>query len=401
MTANMNEHAYRNAAIRAADWLAATQCRDIESADCGRFVYALHLPTRDYTLSSGWQTAFGVFALLSTHRLTGDYAYLDAAQAGVLYIKTLQIVDPRVPQYSGAFREITPQTGWMHPRDGVSAAWALLGYHLYAGDDDALERATRYADWLLERAFLDDWIVATVNLGAPASRPSDDMMASCQSGTILFLIDLYRVTQDKRYRDAAKRLADSYVAHFIDASGEITTVRDRNGGNTAAHDTDTWPLDWQRMHQVNDDFGGVALVDAYRILDHDVYLQRCSAYFAWLEARINPDGSYLDPIVEVGSATVSIFLASYASLAPQDRAERIASLNRRCLAFLLSVQRVSEDPWIDGAFLGMDPACTAGHGDWINIRCTAYAIIALCRQLGAAIFPLSNAELYPKPSRTE
>lgn len=397
--ANVNREAYRDAVVRAADWLATTQCLDRQSADCGRFVYALHLPTREHHRSSGWQTAFGVLALLSAHRLTGKGAYENAALAGLRYIMSLQILDSRRPEFEGAFREETPQTGWLHPRDGVSAAWALLGYHRYAGDNDALARAARYADWLLEHAVVDDWVMATVNLGASDGRASDDMMASCQSGTILFLLDLYHATRDARYRDAAKRLADRYVALFIDASGEITTVRDRDGGNMAVGDTDKWPLDWQRMHQVNDDFGGIALVEAYRVLQRDIYRQRCAAYFSWLEARIMPDGSCLDPVIEVGSATIPIFLTSYATIASPPHADHIAELTYRCLTFLLSVQQASDDPWIDGAFLGMHPACKAGHGQWINIRCTAYAVIALCRLLNASTFPLSDMGGNPYPAK--
>jgi hypothetical protein len=389
----MNGKQILKSALHAGDWFVNTQNKDSESGDLGRFIYALKLETKEYWLSSGWQTAFGVFALLSLHNATKDDKYLQAAEGGIKYIKTLQILDQRKPCYFGAIREVSPQSEWMHPRDALSAAWGMLGYHLYTNEQDCLERAILYADWMLKYALIDDWVVATVNLGNKKTRSADDLVASCQSGSILFLIEMYKVTQDLRYYDAAYRMANYYVVNLISKDGVITCIKDRIGNNPDVNNTEKWPIDWQKMHQVNDDFGGIALVEAYRIFKKEEYRQRCSAYLGWLEKTVNKDGSYLDPVIEVGSATAPIFLLSFESIANSSEKVRARKLIEKNISYLLSIQQKSKDKLVDGAFLGMDGMCRAGHGNWINIRCTSYATIALCRLLGKSVFPLSMSGL--------
>ena len=75
----MNGKQILKSALHAGDWFVNTQNKDSESGDLGRFIYALKLETKEYWLSSGWQTAFGVFALLSLHNATKDDKYLQAA----------------------------------------------------------------------------------------------------------------------------------------------------------------------------------------------------------------------------------------------------------------------------------------------------------------------------------
>ncbi len=388
----MDKKLILNSAIRAGNWFINTQNMDGESGDCGRYIYSLNLETKQHWRSSGWQTAFGVFAMLSMHNATGDAKYLKSAESAIKYIKSLQILDQRRPAFFGAIREVSPQTEWSHPRDALSAAWAMLGYNLYAKDNDCLERAILYADWMLKYALIDDWVVATVNLGNKKARNSEDIIASCQSGTILFLIEMYKATLDLRYYDAAYRMTNYYVKHFIDKNGLITTIKDRIGNNNL-DDPKKWPIDWQMMHRVNDDFGGISLVEAYKVFKQKEYKQRCSAYLGWLEKTVNKDGSYLDPVIEVGSATAPIFLVSFESIANSAEKARACKLTEKNIKYLLTIQQKSDDKLVDGAFLGMDNWCKAGNGNWINIRCTAYATLALCRLLDKSVFPLSMSGL--------
>jgi hypothetical protein len=138
--------------------------------------------------------------------------------------------------------------------------------------------------------------------------------------------------------------------------------------------------------------GYTAPVEAYRIFQEPVFLQRCSAYLGWLENHVNADGSYLNPVMEVGSATAPIFLFSYRTIAPAEEKARIDRLIEHNLGYLLSIQKQDTgNPLVDGAFLGMDHQCKCGYGNFINIRCSAYAIIALCRALDSSWFPLSMA----------
>ncbi len=372
----------RDVVQRGADWLVNTQNRDKDSADHGRFLYAVDLETGESWRSTGWQTAFGVFALLSAENLFGERKYREAATHAIRYLKTLQITDNRVPALHGAIREEVPQTDWSHPRDAMSVAWCLLAWYWRNKDTDALQRAVLYADWMLKYAFFDDWIVATVNLGGDDVE-ANDIFGSFQSGTILFLIELYRTTQDLRYYDAAFRMAGKYVNEFIDEQGRITVIRDRIGNRV-----NDWNPDWQKMHQVNDDFGGISLVNAWRLFKKPACAQRCGAYFRWLEERVNPDGSFFDPVVEVGSATSAIFLLSYRDIAPGPDRPAVDRLIGKCLGYLASIQKRGENGRTDGAFPGMDNHCNVGHGKFVNIRCSTYAVLAFCAALGQSAFPV-------------
>ena len=384
------KNTYKTAALRAADWFVNTQNNDLESADYGRYLYAVNLKTGERHQSTGWQTAFGVFALLSAHKASRDHVYLNSAAKGIDYIKSLQILDSRLPRYYGAIREETPQTTWLHPRDALSAAWAFLGYHQAVGESDALERAVLFADWMLRYAFIGDWPLCTICLGK-GEKASDDLSGSFQSGGILFFLEMFKATQNLLYYDVALRMADYYVDNFIGADGLINCLVDKIGNNDLAK----WPIDWQRMHQVNDDFGGISLVAAFNVYKKEIYRSRCSAYLMWLESMVNLDGSFLTPVVEVGSATVPIFLKAFHAIASEEEQKRIEVLTTKCLAYLLSVQQTSENPEVAGAFLGMDNNCRYGLGDWINIRCTSYAAIALLQQQGLSAFPVFGGPAEP------
>src|SRR5690606_5325728 len=122
------------------------------------------------------------------------------------------------------------------------------------------ERASLYADWMLKYAMVDDWVIATVNLGGKDCPQSDDTIGSFQSGTILFLLELFQATQNPTYQETAYRMSNYYVEHLFNTKGEITVILDRIGNKGR-----TWEPDWEKMHRVNDDFGGIALVEAYKV----------------------------------------------------------------------------------------------------------------------------------------
>lgn len=159
------------------------------------------------------------------------------------------------------------------------------------------------------------------------------------------------------------------------------------GNNEGINNTEKWPVAWQLMHQVNDDFGGIALAGSYELFKRDIYLSRMSAYFKWLQGTSNSDGSYLDPVMEVASATVPIFLNSYKKLAPENEQGAVSETAAKALDFLLTLQQHCDDKDVNGAFLGMNNKCRDGLGKWVNIRCTAYAIIALLQASDDAAFP--------------
>jgi len=384
----MNLNEYQQAAVRAGEWYLRNQVQDPLDANRGRYLYCREIPTKTFERSTGWQTGFGVFVMISLHRLTGEQRYLDSAALAMEYIKSLQILDARNPSRFGALREETPQTNWMHPRDAVSAAWALLGYGQYVKDADCLERARLYADWMLQYAFVGDWPLATIWLGA-GGLETNDLRASCQSGGILFFHDMYDATQDFRYRDAAWRMSEYYARHFLSEQGELETLIDPVGNRKASFDD--WPKSWREMHQVNDDFGGIAMVRSIEVFQQPLHRERLRAFAQWLVAWQKPSGGFMEPEMEVGSATVPIFLHAYRRIATPAERTQYDEVCRKALAHLLSQQQTSDDPQVDGAFLCLDNKCRFGQGRWVNIRCTSYAVIALLMQSGQAAFPIGES----------
>ncbi len=386
MTTDLNKR-YQEAAIQAGQWLVRTQVKVDRDANRGRFISSHRIGSDQSNLSTNWNSAFALMGLLSLHRMTGEAEYLDAARRCVDYIRSLQILDARHRHLNGAIREESPQTQWLHPRDAVSAAWGMLCYWQYTHDADCLERARMFADWMLVYGFRGDWPLCTVNLGA-GGKDTDNIQGSFQSGGILFFHDMYRATQDIRYAEAALRMAEYYVHNFLDDDGQLSVLIDPLGINPGIHDTNKWPLDWQNMHRVNDDFGGIALVRSFQIYKREIYRRRLGKYADWVLGMQRADGGFLEPDLEVAAATVPIMLNGYRQIAPPEVAEKLDAALHRSLDHLLSLQYSGDDVQAQGAFLGMDERCCCGNRQWVNLRCTGYAILALLQQTGHSVFPL-------------
>ena len=334
-------------------------------------------------------------AVLSLHRLTGESTYLESAALAVEWIKSLQIMDPRNPAWYGAFREETQLFNWCHPRDALSAAWGLLCYARYTDDAECLARATIYADWMIDHAFEGDWPMCTVNLG-PGGREDDALQGSFQSGGILFFLDLYEATGEERYQATARRMSTYYIQNFLNEQGQLSVLLD-----LAPEFEARWPEDWRKMHQVNDDFGGLALVRAHEVFGLPDQAHRLHAFVAGLVAMESPGGGFLKPEMEVACATVPLLLKGYLSMAPEAEKTHLEATSTRCLDRLLTFQQTSSDHQIDGAFLGMDDQCGAGNGAWVNLRCTAYAILGLLQPSGHSVFPMGDLAVSKKMLSTE
>ncbi len=382
---------YQECAIKAGNWLVNNQVRKPFDANHGRFLYARLIKGGWDGYSTNWTTGFGAIAMLSLHRLTGDEKYLEAAQYAVRYIKSLQRLDSRDSHSFGAIVEETPQTEWIHPRDGLSAAWGLLCYGRYTGDADSIERAVLYARWMLKNAYRRDWVLATVKLG-PSGRDTDITQASCQGGAILFLHDLFKETHEVKFQDAALAMSDYYVRTFLHDDGEITIVYDDIHGGKFEDPASLkkFPFDWREMHKINDDFSGVAMIESYEQFGREIYRERLKAYVKWVLDKQNADGGFMQPELEVGSATASIFLSRYLSIAQPGEVEVLSLAIQRALDHLVDLQISSDDPALNGAFPGMNSSCLHGHGEWINLRVTGYSIFALLMQTGNSLFPLSD-----------
>ena len=118
---------YLEAAGLTADWLLNNQLRDEMDANRGRVLEFVDKVSGRSRYTRSWDTGIAILALLAMHSATGEARYLEGATLAGEYVKSLQCLDPAQPLLYGAFRELTPQTPWLHPRDTVSAAWGAAG----------------------------------------------------------------------------------------------------------------------------------------------------------------------------------------------------------------------------------------------------------------------------------
>lgn len=177
-------------------------------------------------------------------------------------------------------------------------------------------------------------------------------------------------------------MSDYYVNNFFNEQGELIVML-----NSTPEIDALFPQVWHDMHKVNDDFGAIALVRSYEVFQCDAYRNCLDTFMQWTVNQEKPDGGFLTPDMEVASATVPIALERYLTLDSSSEKRSYRQVINRCLDHLLTLQQISDDIQVDGAFLGLDHRCRAGKGEWVNIRCTAYAILALLKPTGHAVFP--------------
>ena len=98
-----------------------------------------------------WAIAFAAMGMFSAAKVFDDQRYLYAAQKMGVYLKSLQIFDPFIPEHRGALREHTPQSTWCYVRDGLSGAWGFVDFYRVTGEEEYLERAVLWAEWYMRK----------------------------------------------------------------------------------------------------------------------------------------------------------------------------------------------------------------------------------------------------------
>ncbi|HEX7120728.1 MAG TPA: hypothetical protein VF178_00055, partial [Gemmatimonadaceae bacterium] len=199
--------AWREQALVAAraglDFLVRHQVTNAQSADHGRFPFCYDRSTgRVVTLSTNWTTGIAIDALLAGFAAFGDSRYRDAAGRAVAYLRSLQTMGPASSRVAGVFREVTPQSGMAHPRDALTAAWALLDWSILTGDADAFARARTYADWFVTTGMEKGYPYWTVRFDNQPWEPT--YCGSFHSGSAYFLTRMHQATGDERYLHAAR-----------------------------------------------------------------------------------------------------------------------------------------------------------------------------------------------------
>lgn len=376
----------RDQAIRAAaaglDFLLRHQVRNGDSADSGRFPFIYDCEKQQITcLTTNWTTGIGISALLAGFAAFGNEAYRDAAGRAVNYLRSLQQLDAADSRVCGVFREVTPQSGMAHPRDALTAAWAMADWSQFRGDEDALNRAKIYANWFVRVGLEKGYPYWTVRIDGQPWEPS--WCGSFHSGSAFFMYRMHQLTGKSVFRDAMRTILDFYNEHHLAADGHVTVIVDR---------TSLEPLDgkadarfsnrgWEMMHVYNDDFGALANLAAWTVEGQDCYLQAAKRFLTRMLREQREDGGFGPADHSVPSAGGAVLLELLEmqrlgfALANQQQLERI-------VLYLINLQVTRPGEADDGGFRGYTGGYTL-NPNTLNIRAGAYAILALLRYAGS------------------
>ncbi len=383
----MSSNAYYEAALRCAEWMVRNQVNDPgNDANTGRFLGYYRIGTDHKHLTHNWTTGVCVFGMLLAYRRTGDARYLEAAKLGGQSLKTLQVLDQRDPRTFGALKEATPHSRFCYPRDALTGAWALLWLFDETRNADLKYRARIFADWFVDVAMLRGWPAwdFRFEMFEEVGFDVDYTMGNFHGGSAGFFYDYARITGDTRHLERGLRfIADTTCERFLDETGRFKTAINRETGECLDDmDSDQHRKGYKRMHQFNDDFASIALLDAYAYYGDSIYLERAEAHAKWLMSEQQPDGSIGNPAVAVASATAPILWLDLHKLTGKQEYHDAA---HRAGKNLLTLQiDKPEDPACHGAFLGYDDGVFDPNASraMVNIRDAGYALLALLRLEG-------------------
>jgi rhamnogalacturonyl hydrolase YesR len=370
-------------ALKGLDFFVRNQIQEKETADHGRFPYVYDCDENQIiTMTTNWTTGVVTSALLAGYKYTGEEKYLDAAKKACSYIKALQDFNPLTPRVNGVFHESTPQTEMAHPRDALTAAWALLDCSLLTGDKEGIERAKLYGEWFLKVALEKGYPLWTVRFDDEEWEPS--WCGSFHSGSAFFMYRLYQETEDDRYLKAMRQILDFYNAHLIDKDGYITVIRDRNTLEVLDGKADqrfTNP-GWEMMHRFNDDFGALANLAAWKITGESSYRNSAESFMRLMCKKQRTDGSFGPEEWGVPSAGGAVVLEMLAAKQLGIDLPEYAPAVEKAVEYLLKIQKDASGDKADGAFFGMTDQYEVSTV-CANARTAAYAIMALLRYAGA------------------
>ncbi len=373
---NRTAHQYLTRARKLADWFATGQVDRSASADRGRYVNRLDVGRRigapHYT--TNWTTGMTCIAMLMAWKRTGEDKYLNSAQLAGEYIKSLQIMDSRNRRVFGMIREVTPQSDWCHPRDALSAAWALLHLGLLADDERCMERAKLFADWFKANALRRRYPAWTCFADA---RQPYWQLGSFHGGSPLFFFDLYSATHDKRWLSVGLGICDQWMKIFPKRDGSIRIEVDPETGHDLTGKGDSGHVGWQMMHVFNDDFTSLALMRAYVLTWKDKYIAAVRRYMDWILRQQQRGGAFGHPAVNSAAASLIIELLDLARITGEKK-YREACL--RSADFFLSLQELKRrDKRVHGGFHGIAGDYRHGRRTSLNARTGAYALAALLK----------------------
>ncbi len=371
--------AFLDAARLAADWLIRNQVQNPYDANWGRLLGLYNVKSGHHIYSTNWTNGTSIMGFLMLHHRTGEPRYLEAARLAAGYLFSLQILDPRDPLSHGAFREETPQMSWCYPRDGLTAAWALLWMFHETGDEEFLYRVKLFNDWFFRIAMAHGWPLWEINWrGEPCNRNHGNF----HGGDAAYFFDYYRVTDDDSVLDRGVRfIADTVLERFLDPQGRYKIVWDPDTQTYLdGEDAPQHPMFWQIMHRYNDDFTTIGLLNAYLHYNEDKYLERTRAFADWLISEQTPAGGYGHPSIASASATCPLLLTDLYKITGE---QKYLDSARAAGRHLLSLQEtgMQDVPKAHGGLYG-DAGDLRRTREAINIRVTSYSVMAFLKLEG-------------------
>jgi hypothetical protein len=377
----MSSHAYLTRAKKLADWLVNNQVTGGGDANRGRYVNMIEVkPSRfgEPHYTTNWTTGMTVIAMLMAGKRTGEKKYFESAALGCEYLKSLQVLDSRKKRNFGAIREVTPQTVDFHPRDALSAAWALLHQGVLAKDKECLDRAKIFAEWFKVNALRKRYPAWTFCLDG---RKTYWQLGSFHGGSPLFFFDLHAATHDKRWLSTGLGICDMWMRIFLKKDGSIRIEVDpRTGRDLTGKGPDQAHLGWQIMHMYNDDFTSLALMRAYLLTWRKKYLDAARKYLDWILRQQRPSGAFGKPAVNSAAASLIIELGDMARITGE---HKYAEAGARSVEHFLSLQEIQrKDKRANGAFYGVGPDYAHQRRRYLNTRTGCYALAALLKLEG-------------------
>ncbi len=365
---------FKNAALRAADWIETNQIKTNHDANQGRIMltYDSETETADYRQAGSWMQGVSIMGLLMAYHRTDDAKYFQAAARTAEYVKTLQILDARNFTSFGAFREYTPQTEWIYPRDALTASWSMLWMYEETKDPDYFYRAKIFNRWFVDHVMKNGWPAWKWSV---VDNEHDFLQGSFHGGSAGYFYDYARVTDDRSDMSKGLRdIADEYMSKFLQPDGNVKVIYDAEKGRYI--EDGKLQAGMQIMHRHNDDFGSIALLQAYVATGDEKYLKSAEAYAEWLISEQRPDGGYGDPDVPPAAATGPILLVDLYKITGKEKYLKSAINGGR---YLLTQQNEDKlEPRTYGGVWGYGLKKWWGTGEYgmLNLRTSSYAIIA-------------------------
>lgn len=373
----------KHAALNGLDFFVRHQIKDKYSADQGRFPFIYTCTTNHVSeLTTNWITGVVVSALLAGYKSTGNETYLESAKKACSYLKSLQDFNPGTPRLHGVFHEETPQSPQAHPRDALTAAWALLDCSLTTQDQDGINRAIAYGNWFVETGLEKGYPYWTVRFDDQAWEPH--WCGSFHSGSAFFMYRLHQETGEEKFLLAMRKILDFYNQNHMDAQGNITVIIDRNTQENldGKLNPELSNPGWEMMHRYNDDFGALANLAAWKATGEASYRDSAERFFQQMSTSQHESGGFGPEEWSVPSAGGSIAIEMLAAKQLGLNHSAYNAAVEKVIPYLLRLQNIAPNTPSDGAFFGMNEDYEISDTD-ANARTAAYAIMGLLRYAGA------------------